>query len=80
MLDWLPDYHQLSTWFLDQHWLIDHTPEWLIAFFTATLWWSTRRLWIATQETLKHARDTNEILQRAYVSARPGGITTTTWR
>ena len=59
---------------LDQRWLTDHIPEWLIALFTGTLWWSTRRLWIATKETLKHARDTTEVLQRAYVSAQPGGI------
>jgi hypothetical protein len=30
------------------------------------------------KNTLKHARDSTEIIQRAYVSARPGGIETTT--
>jgi hypothetical protein len=74
MLDWLPNYH----WILDQRWFFDHIPEWLIALFTFTLWWSTRKLWIATRDTLKHTQGTTEIIQRAYVSARLGGITTTT--
>jgi hypothetical protein len=36
MLDWLPDY-RIAEWLLDQHWLVDHIPEWLIALFTGTL-------------------------------------------
>jgi len=47
--------------------LIDHTPEWLIAIFTGTLWWSTRKLWVSTRNTLKHAQETAERQLRAYV-------------
>jgi hypothetical protein len=78
MLDWLPDYRwlfgRIAEWLLDQHWLVDHIPEWLIALFTGTLWWSTRRLWIATRNTLRHTQGTTEVLQHV----QPGGIGTTT--
>jgi len=55
--------------------------EWLIAlatvataFFTATLWWSTRKLWEAARNTaLVQERDT-KILQRAYLAVEPTGI------
>jgi hypothetical protein len=60
------------------HWFFNHLAELLIAVSTGTLWWSTRRLWIATQDTLQHARDTTEIIQRAYVSAALGGLETNT--
>jgi hypothetical protein len=55
--------------------------EWLVALaaiatavFTATLWWSTRKLWQATRNTaLAQERDT-KILQRAYIAVAPRGI------
>jgi hypothetical protein len=57
---------------------IKHTPEWFVALFTLTLWWSTRRLWRVTRDTLKHTKETTEIIQRAYLSVRAGGIRDTT--
>src|SRR5215831_13299442 len=77
----LPDYwlfDRIAEWLRDQHWLVDHIPEWLIALFTFTLWRSTRKLWIATRDTLRHTQGTTESLQRAYVSVQPGGIGNTT--
>jgi hypothetical protein len=38
------------------HWydtFLDHTAEWLIAIFTGTLWWSTRKLWLAGERQLR---------------------------
>jgi hypothetical protein len=52
----------------------EHMPEWFVAIFTATLWLSTLGLWWATRGTLKHAKETTELLQRAYLSVEPLGV------
>jgi hypothetical protein len=66
-----------KTWY---SYFTDHAPEWLVALFTGTLWWSTRRLWRVTNATLKHAEKTAERQLRAYVivegaikTKNPGG-------
>lgn len=39
-----------------------------VAAFTGTLWWSTRKLWRVTDQTLRHAELTAKQQLRAYVS------------
>jgi hypothetical protein len=47
----------------------------MIALFTLTLWRSTNKLWEAATKTAKAQSDDTRILQRAYVSVVPLGIT-----
>ena len=46
----------------------------VLAAFTGTLWWSTNKLWTATREADKARARETEILQRAYISVEPAGI------
>jgi hypothetical protein len=39
----------------------------VLAAFTGTLWWSTRKLWRVTNDTLTHARESSEHQLRPYV-------------
>jgi hypothetical protein len=45
-----------------------------IAFFTWTLWRSNEKMWIATQQALRHAEETAERQLRAYVHISRAGI------
>lgn len=45
-----------------------------VAAFTGTLWWSTRKLWRVTNETLRHAEKTAEWQLRAYVAMDSGCV------
>jgi hypothetical protein len=50
----------------------------VLTLSTIALWWTTRRLWRATKETAQSQADDTRILQRAYISAAPYGISSTT--
>jgi hypothetical protein len=45
-----------------------------IALFTATLWYSTDKLWRVTNETLRHNEVTTRRELRAYISVEPRGV------
>jgi len=46
----------------------------LLAVFTAALWWSTRTLWRVTRDIADHQAKDTRILQRAYISTRGSDI------
>jgi hypothetical protein len=53
------------------HWTT-HDP---VSFYTAVLALSTIGLWIATWQGIRRQSKDTRILQRAYVSVEPGGLT-----
>jgi hypothetical protein len=46
----------------------------VLAFSTVALWLSTNKLWEATKDTATAQERDTRILQRAYISVEPGGI------
>jgi hypothetical protein len=46
----------------------------VLACFTATLWWSSDKLWRVTNNTLTHAEETSRRELRAYIGVEPRGV------